>query len=188
MTTHHDASDIGALLRRRGLPERPVVGVPVTEIRSDSFLGAIPTLDAGAHGVALAGLILEWTYAVPYHVLPEVLQFFTDNDVFIADACRKQMTGVSYHGSYYGATGQRALFRTIWGYESWAAHLEWSKVVPTVGATPSRLYTLVEKLRSYWLMDPNGSQQYLAYAGNVDIAKHPFLSLTVAADKKLAGT
>ena len=119
MTTGHDAAAIGALLRRRGLPTRPVVGVPVTEIRSDSFLGQIPTLDSGVHSSALAGLILEWNYALPYHMVPEVLQFLTDNDLFIADACRKMMTGVTYFGTYMGATGERASFKTIWGYAAW---------------------------------------------------------------------
>jgi hypothetical protein len=183
----HDAAAIGALLRRRGLPERPVVGVPVTEIRSDGFLGSVPTLDAGAHGVALAGLILEWEFSLPYHMLPEVLQFLTDNDVFIADSCKKMMTGVTYYGTYVGAVGQRAKFRTIWGYASWDAHNEWSKVVATAGTANSRLYDLMSALRTYWLMDPDGSQEHMAYAANVDIAAHPFLGLTVAADMKKAG-
>jgi hypothetical protein len=182
MTTPHDAAAIGALLRRRGLPERPVVGVPVTEIRSDGFLGSVPTLDGTAHGPALGGLILEWKFQVPYHVLPDFLQFLTDNDLYIAESCAKAMKGVHYYGTYMGAAGQRAAFRTIWGYDSWDSHNEWAKVV--AGGDNARLLEVVTELRSYWLSDPESSQEHLAYAANVDISAHPFLSLTVAADKK----
>ncbi len=182
MTTRHDAPAIGALLRRRGLPERPVVGVPVTEIRSDGFLGKIPTLDGPDHATALGALILEWEYAVEYHALPEFLKFLADNDTFITESCVKLMKGVHYYGTYMGAGGQRASFRTIWGYSSWAAHDEWSTVTAT-GET-ARLYELVSQLRTYWLADPAGSQEHLAYAANVDLASHPFLNMTVAADKK----
>jgi hypothetical protein len=52
------------------------------------------------------------------------------------------------------------------------------------GGDNARLLEVVTELRSYWLSDPESSQEHLAYAANVDISAHPFLSLTVAADKK----
>ena len=185
--TDYDATAIGALLRRRGLPERPVVGVPVTEIRSDGFIGKVPTLEAGKHPAALSALILEWHYQIDYRVVPELIQFLVDNDVFIAQSCATAMTGVAYFGTYYGATGQRARFRTIWGYSSWAAHDEWSKVLATAGTANARLHDVITQLRSYWLSDPNGGQEHFAYAANVDVKANPFLDLTIAADAKRAG-
>jgi hypothetical protein len=185
MTNRHDAAAIGALLRRRGLPQSPVVGAPVTEVRSDSFLGSIPTLDGEGHATALGALVLEWQFRLPYEKLPEFLSFLSDNETFISDACSKAMKGVNYYGTYMGAAGQRASFRTIWGYSSWDAHQEWSKVV--AGGDNARLHELVTQLRTYWLSDPDSSQEHLAYAANVDISAHPFLSITVEAAKKAGG-
>jgi hypothetical protein len=187
MTTIHDAATIGAMLRRRGLPQRPVVGVPVTEIRSDTFLGNIPTLEPGTHGAALGALLIEWRFAVPYHILPEILQFLSDNDLFIAEGCKAAMKGVSYAGTYMGAAGQRAAFRTIWAYSSWEAYDEWAKVTDPAAPQNARLHEVVAQLRGYWLMDPDGSQEHLAYAAGVDIDAHPFMKLTVEADKKANG-
>ncbi len=154
----------------------------MTEIRSDGFLEKVPTLEGPDHVTALGALILQWDYSVEYHALPEFLQFLADNDPFITEGCNKAMKGVHYYGTYMGATGQRSTFRTIWGYSSWAAHNEWSKVTAT-GDT-ARLHEVVSQLRTYWLADPASAQEHFAYAANVDLAAYPFLGLTIAADKK----
>ncbi len=185
MKKHHDAAAIGALLRRRGLPAQPVVGIPQSEVRSDNFLGSIPTLEAGSHASALSALLIQWHFNVPYDKMPELIQFVTDNDAFIAEGCKKAMDGVSYFGTYCSAAGDRVSFRTIWGYSSWAAYDEWSKIVATAGTPSSRLYDLVSQLRSYSLLDPNCKHEHLAFAGGIDIAAHPFLSLTIAAITKI---
>jgi hypothetical protein len=178
MTTIFGVRELGALIRRRGLPARPVTEVQVSEIRSDQFLNPLATLEPPYTSVALAPLVTEWRFTVPYSGMTEFHRFLAANDPFIAEGCGKVMSGVRYCGTYLGAVGQRNVYRTVWGYESWDAQREWTKVVEDPA---SRLYAAVRTLRSYWTADPHSSQEHFAYAAQVNPADHPFLELTIRA-------
>jgi hypothetical protein len=172
---------LGAQIRRRGVPARPVVAVQTSEIRSDQFVIPLPTLEPPYTEVAIAQLVIEWSYSVPYQRLREFQAFLAENDPYITEGCKSVMKGVSYHGTYLGAGGQRNLYRTIWGYESLDALREWTKVV---GDASSRLFQVVRKLRSYWTADPHGTQQSFVYAADLKIEDYPFLDLTVRSSEE----
>jgi hypothetical protein len=180
MTATFSSRDIGALIRRRGLPAQPVAQVQVSEIRSDQFVHPLPTQESG-QDVAIAPLITEWRYRVPYTRMQKFHEFLAANEAFIAAGCQKVMAGVSYHGTYMGAVGQRNLYRTVWGYTSWAAHEEWAKVVAD---QESQLFAAVRRLRKYWVQDRAGTQEHFVHAAQVDPTRHPFINLTILASKR----
>lgn len=178
MTMTFSSTDIGALIRRRGLPERPVAQVQVSEIRSDQFVNPLATQERKVESVGIAALVTEWRFCVPYEKMQGFHDFLAANEAFIAAGCRSVMSGVSYHGTYLGAVGQRNSYRTLWGYASWEANQEWTKVVEDQS---SQLFVAVRTLRSYWVQDPHGAQEHFAYAAQVNPAEHPFINLTIQA-------
>ncbi len=178
MTAPFSTKEIGALIRRRGLPDQPVAAVQVSEIRSDQFVNPLATQERKVEGVALAPLITEWRFTVPYARMQEFHDFLAQNEAFIAAGCQKVMSGVAYHGTYMGAAGQRNSYRTLWGYASWEANQDWAKVV---NDPSSQLFAAVRTLRSYWVHDPHGVQEHFAYAAQVNPSKHPFINLTMQA-------
>ncbi len=180
MTAPFSTREIGALIRRRGLPAQPVAEVQVSEIRSDQFVNPLATQERMAAGPGLAPLITEWRFTVPYGNMQEFHDFLARNEAFIAEGCKKVMTGVAYLGTYIGAVGQRNSYRTLWGYDSWEANQQWAKVVDD---SSSQLFAAVRTLRAYWVQDPHGAQEHFAYAAIVDPVKHPFINLTIQAAK-----
>jgi hypothetical protein len=169
---------LGALIRRRGIPQRPVAAVQVSEIRSDQFLDPIPTLETQFQPVAIAPLVIEWQFVVQYQKMAQLQEFLAANEAFIAEGCKRVMSGVSYHGTYLGAAGQRNSYRTLWGYQSWQSLREWTKVVDD---SKSQLFEAVRSLRSYWTADAGATQQYFAYAAMIKPTDYPFLDLTIRA-------
>ena len=180
MTTSTDPAGLGRMIRQQGLPERPQVIEQISEVRSDCFVGTI-AVPAARTAFTLQAVIIQWRYRLTYTKSVQFHRFLTENEQFIAESCRKVMQGVHYQGTYMGLSGQRAAYTTLWGYDTWEAQGEWSKIL---NDKTSRFYQVVTDLRAYWTSDTDSMQEHFGVAAGIDLTKEGFLAITVDAEGK----
>jgi hypothetical protein len=171
-----DIPALGQLIRQRGIASRPQAIEQVSEVRSDCFVKLPPLSDTYAT-FALASVVIEWRFRLSYGKIAEFHDFLAKNERFIADSCQKVLAGVHYRGTFMALDGQRAAYATIWGYDSWEAQDQWSKIL---GNQKSRFYRALRNLRSYWISDPNGTQEHFGAAAGIDL-KQGFFAITLDA-------
>lgn len=173
-----DAEALGRLIRQRGIPEEPRAAEQVSEVRSDCFVDPGKLLEA--HAVfTLATVIIQWHFRLAYAKTVEFHNFLAENERFIADGCEKMLSGVHYRGTFMALAGKRAAYTTLWGYDSWNAQNEWSKIL---GDKKSRFYQAVRDLRSYWASDPDSTQEHFGAAAGIDLTREGFFAITIDAD------
>ncbi len=177
--TPSDPADIGRMIRRQGLPEAPRLDEQRSEVRSDCFV-AMVSVPKTHTAFVLAPIFIQWRFRLTYERSVLFHQFLADNEQFIAESCQKVLQGVHYRGTYMGLSGQRAAYTTIWGYDTWEAQNQWTRLHEDRGGN---FYRAVRDLRSFWTTDPDSTQEHFGLAAGIDLTREAFLAVTVDAER-----
>lgn len=175
-----DPADIGKMIRRQGMPEPPRAEEQRSEVRSDCFVAMVST-PATHTNFVLQPMIIQWRFRLTYALSVLFHKFLAENEQFIAESCEKALDGVHYRGTYMGLTGQRASYTTLWGYDSWEAQNQWTRLHED---RSSNFYVAVRDLRSFWTTDPDSTQEHFGVAAGIDLTRESFLAVTVDAERE----
>ncbi|MGH8428829.1 MAG: hypothetical protein ACREUF_00340, partial [Solimonas sp.] len=167
-----------------GVPSSPSANEVQTEVRSNSII-SVPTPPDVHLSYAVGHVVIEWSFRVPRAQFRAFVSFLADNEAMIAASCEKLMKGVHYRGTFLVTDLSRGEFRTYWAYDSDTDEKPWEA---PLGDGRSNFTKAVQRLRSYWLRDPDATDRHMA-AGALLGPKTlgPFFKFTLDTAEAIAG-
>jgi hypothetical protein len=180
MRKKSERSKVAELVRQYGITRAPAVATLVSEVRSDDVpIPPPPPPPYPLRGSCLDGIVIIWTFCLPYGDVELFHDFLRKNEALIEAGLSKSSEKKSaYLGTHLVLSAHDACctgeatgfcYRVVWRYDSLEAMAAtWRSVGED---EKSRLYKTVVRLRAYWLKDPHRGESRSALASSFFDAK-----------------